>query len=56
MQRQVRAVNGALLGWDLGAGLQLAAALRYDLMAMAELVPEVEAVAITKINQQGSAD
>lgn len=52
MQNQVRAVEGSLLGWDLGAGLRLAEALGYDLMAIAELIPEVETVACAKINER----
>ena len=50
MGGQLRAIPGAVLGWDLGAGLALAAALGVDALAAAELLPEIEAVAIRQLN------
>ena len=51
MCRQIRGGFGAVLGWDLSAGLALAQALGLNLFVVAELLPAVEAVAIRKINE-----
>ena len=42
----------AVLGWDLGAGLRLAEALGCDLLAAAELLPEIEAIACLRANKR----
>lgn len=52
MRHQVRGGFGALLGWDLGAGLALAQALGLNTFIVADLLPAVEMVAIHKINEQ----
>ena len=52
MSGQLRAVPGAVLGWDLGAGLALAAALGVPALAAAELLPAIEAVAVRSINER----
>jgi hypothetical protein len=56
MGGQLRAISGAVLGWDLGAGLALAAALSVPALAAAELLPAIEAVAVRKVNERMSRD
>ena len=43
--------GGAVLGWDIGAALQLGAALGLSPLILAELLPPVEAVMVRKINE-----
>ena len=45
-------IPGAVLGWDIGAALALAHALGIDTLIAAELLPEIEAVMVRKLNQQ----
>jgi len=40
-----------VIGWDLGAALALASALGIDLLAAAELLPEIEAVMVRRLNE-----
>jgi len=47
---QLRVVPGAVIGWDLGAALALAAALGIAPLVAAELLPEIEAVMVQKLN------
>ena len=48
---------GAVIGWDLGAALALAAALGIAPLVAAELLPEIEAMMVKKLNQQvGDSD
>jgi len=49
---QLRVIPGAVLGWDMGAALALAAALGIDPLIAAELLPESEAVMVRKLNEQ----
>jgi hypothetical protein len=49
---QLRVIPGAVLGWDLGAALALAQALGVNTLIVAELLPEVEAVMVRKLNEQ----
>ena len=58
MQRlggQVRVTGGisgdTVLGWDMGAALQLGAALGLSPLIIAELLPPIEAVMVRKINE-----
>ena len=54
---QLRVVPGAVIGWDLGAALALAAALGIAPLVAAELLPEIEAVMVKKLNEQvGDSD
>lgn len=55
---QLRITNGAVLGWDMGAAIALARALGIDTLIAAELLPEIEAVMVHKLNEQmeGSRD
>lgn len=55
MRFQVRGGFGAILGWDLGAGLALGAARGLNSFVVAEVLPAVERVAIVKINEQVKA-
>jgi hypothetical protein len=43
---------GAIIGWDMAAALALGDALGVPPLAMAELLPVVEAVMVTKLNEQ----
>ena len=47
---QLRVIPGAMIGWDLGAALALAAALGIAPLVAAELLPEIEAVMVQKLN------
>ena len=49
---QLRVIPGAMLGWDMGAALMLAQALGIDPLITAELLPEIEAVMVRKLNEQ----
>lgn len=43
---------GAVIGWDMSAALALGDALGIPPLAMAELLPAVEAVMVAKLNEQ----
>lgn len=45
------ALGGAIIGWDLGAGLALAAALGINPVVAAEMLPVIEAAAVRGLNQ-----
>jgi hypothetical protein len=45
-------IPGAVLGWDMGAALGLAGALGIDPLIAAELLPEIEAVMVRRLNEQ----
>ncbi|WP_333834991.1 DUF7697 family protein [Rubrimonas sp.] len=49
---QLRAIPGAVLGWDMNAALAMAQALGVPARAAAELLPVIEAVMVRKLNQQ----
>ena len=49
---QLRVIPGAVLGWDMGAALTMARALGIDTLIAAELLPEIEAVMVRKLNEQ----
>ena len=47
----------AVLGWDMGAALALGNALGLNPMVVAELLPELEAVMVRRINEKiGGSD
>ena len=48
----MRVIPGAVLGWDMGAALAMAEALGINTLIAAELLPEVEAVMVRKLNEQ----
>lgn len=43
---------GAVIGWDMSAALALGDALGIPPLATSELLPAVEAVMVTKLNEQ----
>ena len=49
---QLRVIPGAVLGWDMTAALTLAQALGVNTLITAELLPEIEAVMVRKLNEQ----
>ncbi|OUS20358.1 DUF7697 family protein [Puniceibacterium sediminis] len=49
---QLRVLPGAVVGWDMSAALALADALGVPPAAAAELLPVIEAVMVTKLNEQ----
>jgi hypothetical protein len=44
--------GGAVLGWDMGAALQLGTALGLSPVIIAELLPSIEAVMVRKTNEE----
>ena len=48
---QLRVIPGAVIGWDMGAALSLATALGIAPMVAAELLPEMEAVMVRRLNE-----
>ena len=48
--------GSSVIGWDMGAALQLGAALGLSPIVMAELLPPLEAVMVRRIGEQGAAD
>ena len=51
----MRVAGKAVLGWDMGAALALARALGLNPMVVAELLPELEAVMVHRINEKIAA-
>ena len=45
-------IPGAVLGWDMGAALAMARALGIEPLIAAELLPEIEAVMVRRVNEQ----
>ncbi|MDT8858481.1 hypothetical protein RNZ50_26340 [Paracoccaceae bacterium Fryx2] len=45
-------IPGAVLGWDMGAAMAMAHALGIDTLIAAELLSEIEAVMVRKLNEQ----
>ena len=59
MQRlggQLRVTGSTVIGWDMGAALQMGAALGISPLAIAELLPPIEAVMVRKTNEEVRAD
>ena len=53
---QMRVAGKAVLGWDMGAAFALARALGLNPMVVAELLPELEAVMVRRINEKIGAE
>ena len=53
---QMRVAGKAVIGWDLGAALTLAGALGVNPMVAAELLPELEAVMVRRLNEKIGAE
>ena len=49
---QMRVAGKAAIGWDMSAALALAQALGLNPMVAAELLPELEAVMVRRINEK----
>jgi hypothetical protein len=49
---QLRATKQTILGWDMGAALAMARALGINGLAALELLPEIEAVMVKRVNEQ----
>lgn len=45
----------AVIGWDMSAAFALATALGIPALAVAELLPEIEAVMVRRMNEQIAA-
>jgi hypothetical protein len=56
MGGQLRAVPGAVLGWDLDAAMVLAQALGVSPVVAAEILPELEAIAVRHMNERMKAE
>ncbi len=56
---QLRIVTGArggvVIGWDIGAALQLGQALGVPPRVVAEMLPPIEAVMVRKLSERGEA-
>jgi hypothetical protein len=48
---QIRAIPGAVLGWDMTAALAMASAMGICPRAIVELLPMIEAVMVRKLNE-----
>jgi len=51
MGGQIRAIPGAVLGWDMTAALAMASAMGISPRAVVELLPLIEAVMVRKLNE-----
>ena len=49
-------IPGAVIGWDMSAALALGDALGVPPLAMAELLPVIEAVMVRRVNEQIAAN
>ena len=49
---QLRIAPGAVIGWDMIAALSLVQVLGVNTRIAAELMPEIEAVMVSKLNEQ----
>jgi hypothetical protein len=52
MGGQIRAIPGAVLGWDMMAALAMADAMGICPRAVVELLPVIEAVMVRKLNEE----
>ena len=53
----MRVAGKAVIGWDMSAALVLARALGLNPMVVAELLPELEAVMVRRVNEKiGASD
>ena len=51
----MRVAGHAVVGWDMGAAMALTRALGLNPMVVAELLPEIEAVMVRRINEKIAA-
>lgn len=52
MGGQIRAIPGAVIGWDMTAALAMASAMGISARAVVELLPVIEAVMVRKLNEE----
>lgn len=52
---QMRVAGTVVIGWDMGAALQIGGALGIPALAIAELLPPMEALMVRKINEETRA-
>ena len=52
MGGQIRAIPGAILGWDMTAALAMASAMGISPRAVVELLPVIEAVMVRKLDEE----
>ncbi|WRH63803.1 MAG: hypothetical protein RSE12_05545 [Fuscovulum sp.] len=52
MGGQIRAIPGAVLGWDMTAALAMAAAMGISPRAVVELLPVIEAAMVRNLNEE----
>jgi hypothetical protein len=52
MSGQIRAIPGAILGWDMTAALAMASAMGISPRAVVELLPVIEAAMVRKLNEE----
>lgn len=50
--RQVRATNGMIIGWDMTTALEMGAALGLSRRLVAEVLPEVEPIVVAEMNER----
>ena len=48
--------GGSVIGWDLGAAMRMAEALGFDLMVVASVLPELEAIVCAAVNERNRAE
>lgn len=48
----MRISGKTIIGWDMGAAIAMATALGIDVLVAAELLPEIEAIMVRKINDR----
>jgi hypothetical protein len=53
---QLRVLPGAVIGWDMSAALAFGDALGVPPLAMAELLPVIEAVMVRRLNEELAAN
>jgi hypothetical protein len=52
MGGQIRAIPGAVLGWDMTAALAMASAMGISPRAVVELLPVIEAAIVHTLNEE----
>lgn len=52
----MRVAGKAVVGWDMSAAMAMASALGLNPMVAAELLPELEAVMVRRINEKIGAE
>jgi hypothetical protein len=53
---QLRVAGSSVIGWDMGAALQLGVALGISPIVIAELLPPIEAMMVRKLAEQARSE